>query len=319
MENNAAIISRRAKMDVHQQKVKNLVKNRKDQRKKIEKLKSDNKVSTKPIKDVQLSIRDFKNEDKYHMIRIISDFRRDFYINVYKSVFRCWFTYAITGLILSLSLTIFSSKMFGMCLPPLLVTIYLMWRVNRYKKSSRNYNINEMELLNQTETIYYKFKSDESRRINQGVIVAFLKEQKSIEEIDIEDIDISDFDSDLSDFENKINEKNKKLVAYLVYGKQKDELETVCIKEICVNRDYRRRKIAHYFVKKVSMNIFRPLGYRRVTFQVSTFNSEAKLACSKYDLLFIKIYTWSAFKFVPGVNDERTVFAFSINDLKKYD
>ncbi|CAF0767004.1 unnamed protein product [Brachionus calyciflorus] len=303
-------------MEGHQNKIKNLL--NKKAKKPLKKSKPTKPIQTTPINESQLIIRDMKSDDKYDLIKIVSDFRREYYISVYRKVFRSWFTYAVTGLLLAISLSLVSSKMFGLCLPPLIVTVYLIWNVNRYKRANQNFNINEMELLNQTETIYYKFKSLEQRRINQGVLVAFLKEEKSIDDIDLDDIDISDFNTDDSDIEEKLADKNKKLVAYLIYGKQKDELETVCIREICVQKDYRRRKIASLFVKKACLNLFKTYGYRRITFQVSNFNTEADKVCSKYMGLINKIYSWSAYTFVPGVCDERTIFAFSINDLKKF-
>lgn len=294
-------------MDGHPANVRNLRNKKAKPKKLFKRSKPKNPSDTSPINEAQISIRDMKDSDKYDLIRIISDFRRDYYINVYKKTFQNLFTYAITGCLLAVSLSLVDMKYVSV-VPPLIVTMFLIWKVSRYKRLNRNYNINEMELLNQTETIYYKFKSTESRRMNQGVLVACLKEDKPIEELDLDSLDLSDFDTDCSDFEEKLKEKNKKLVAYMIYGKQKDELETVCIKEMCVHRDYRRRKIATYFIKKASLNLFKAFGYRRVTFQTSTFNIEAEKMCHKYTSnLLTKIYSWTAYLFVPTVSDERTV------------
>lgn len=311
-------------MENQEEKLKNILNRNSNAKKTSKKSKSNRinrpktrakKIDTTPIDDSKLSIRELKNNDKYDLFKIVGDFRRDYYINVYKQTFRSWFTYSVTAVLLATSLTFINSKMSGICLPPLIVTVFLLWKVNRYRKMNRNLNGNDLELLNQNESIYCKFKSTEARRKNQGVLLAFLKENKSLEELDLDDIDLSDLDTDNSDPEERINEKNKRLVGYLVYGKQNDELETVCIKEICIDKDYRKRKIATHFIRRASTTIFKTLGYRRVTFVLSNFHTEAFKGCEKHSNLVNKLYSWTAYRFVPGVTDERSSHAFNISQL----
>lgn len=272
--------------------------------------------STEPVDDSCISIREMISTDKYQVFKLVSDFRRDYYIGVYKQTFRSWFTYILTTLLLAVSLTFIQSKLYGICLPPLVMAVYLLFRINNYKRLNRTYTVADMELLNQVETMYYKFKSKESRRANQGVLLAFLKEKKpNLEDMNLSDLSESDLDTDNDEKKHANDEKNKILVGYLVYGKQNDELETVAIKEICVHADYRRRKIGTIFVKKACLNLFREFGYRRVTFQVSNFHAEALAACEKKSNLIHKIYTWNAFKFLPSVYDQRNVYAFNLSQL----
>jgi GNAT superfamily N-acetyltransferase len=82
---------------------------------------------------------------------------------------------------------------------------------------------------------------------------------------------------------------------------------------MCIDKDYRNRGIAKYFLKQASIKVFKPMGYSRVTFQVSNFNEEALKACEKKPDLIEKIWTWPAFTFIFGVTDERTVYAFNID------
>ena len=58
--------------------------------------KSFKKIANKEvIDDSKLSISEMKHSDKYELYKIVSDFRHAYYINVYKTVFRSWFTYAL--------------------------------------------------------------------------------------------------------------------------------------------------------------------------------------------------------------------------------
>lgn len=98
-----------------------------------------------------------------------------------------------------------------------------------------------MELLCETETPYYKFKSTESRRINQGVLVAFVQEKKRprIDEMELAELNESDIDElDDSELEEVLSGRDINLVGYLIYGKQKvqwNSLLTVYLKFIKIS------------------------------------------------------------------------------------
>lgn len=286
------------------------------------------KLITTPIDESKLSIREMKTSDKYDIFPMMNTFRRDYYINVYKCCFRSWFSYGVTGVFLALSLTFIQSSIYSVCLPPVMVTLYVMWKVRIYKSMNRLFTINDMEQINQTESSMAKFKSTDSRRLNQGVYLAFLKDKKSLDDLDniddilncdFEDIDSDDLDDDKdgTKLETKINElkKNKKLVGYLIYNKQKDELETVCIKEICIDKDYRKRKIATHFIRRVCSNVFKTYGYKRVCFNVSSFHTDTMKICNKKANLITKVYSWAACTLVPLVVDERTAFSIDISKI----
>ncbi len=286
------------------------------------------KPLTTPIDDSKLSLREMKSSDKYDVFPILNTFRRDYYITVYKCCFRSWFSYGITGLLLGLSLLSIQSSIYSVCLPPICVTLYVMWKVRLYKTMNRLFTITDLEQINQNESSMAKYKTADSRRVNQGVFLAFLKEKKTFNDLDsLEDIlncDLDEIDSDDLDddkdgtkLENKINElkKNKKLVGYLIYNKQKDENETVCIKELCIDKDYRKRKIATHFVRRICNNVFKTYGYKRVCFTLSSFHSDAMKICNKKSNLFTKNYLWQACKLVPFVYDERTSFSFDISKI----
>ena len=87
------------------------------------------KKSLKPINPAKLFVHELKRECNLDLQRIISDCRREFYINIYKSVFRCWFTYAVTGCLLALCHAFVRSG-FSFCFPPIVVTIFLLWKVS---------------------------------------------------------------------------------------------------------------------------------------------------------------------------------------------
>jgi hypothetical protein len=279
---------------------------------------SNRNVNKKPIDDLKLSIREMKHTDKYELFKIVSDFRHSYYINVYKTVFRSWFTYGITILFLGLSLTFINSKTSAFFLPPVIMSLLLLWKVTRYKKLNRSFNVNEMEALNQTESFFHKYKSTEQRRTNQGVLLIFIKEDKLIDcDFDLDNLNESDLNTTSSEDEGGSLDidKHKKLIGYLIYNKQKDELETVTIKEICIHIDYRERKVASNFLRRVCLNVFRPYGYRRVTFQVSNLDIDINDILERKKNLFNKIYSWVAYNFVPGVVDERTVYSFDISKI----
>lgn len=192
---------------------------------------------------------------------------------------------------------------------------------------NRLFNINDIEQINLNESSLAKYKTAEVRRMHQGVYLAFLKEKvlddlDNLDDIlncDFEDIDSDDLDDDQdgTKLENKINElkKNKKLVGYLIYNKQKDEPETVCVKELCIDKDYRKRKIATHFLRRVCVNVFKSYGYKRVVFNVSSFHSDAMKICAKKSNLITKVYSWVACKLVPLVVDERSSFAIDLCKL----
>lgn len=281
------------------------------------KTKKKTRLSTKPIDEAKLSIREYEPENKYDIFKIVNEFRRDYYIHVYKSVFRNWFTYAVTGAFLALSSYFLHSNMLSICFPPLIVTVFLLWKVNRYKKINHHFTTNDMEILNQNESLYFSYKSDEARRKNQGVLLAYLKERNYDVDTELEELfDDTDLDSDSEDSIGlPKGDRNNKVVGYLIYSKQKDEMETVSIKELCVDRDYRKRRVATHFVRRACLDLFRKYGYKRVAFQVSSFDVEAGKVCEKKSHIIKKIYCWMAYYFIPGVFDERTAYAIEIEKL----
>lgn len=95
-----------------------------------------------------------------------------------------------------------------------------------------------MVMLNEKDSSVpgkWNFKTHDERRAHRGVYVAFLKQ--GLDELDIDDLD-SDYESDDQDEPEPDNDDDmnvlfkKQLVAYLVYQKQEDELESVCIREV---------------------------------------------------------------------------------------
>lgn len=282
------------------------------------------KPSTTRITNAMLTYRDYKPIlDKPQLHRLISQTRYDYYITVYKRTFRSLFTYVLTATLLAISLTLIRSNLYAVLAPPLLVTAALLWRVNAYKRANRLLTVHDMEMLNECENEpHYKFKSNESRRRHQGVLVAFVdeaeKKKKTLEELDLEDLDESDLnleDSDEEENDKKVKKEKKLiLVGYLVYGKQMDEMETVAIKELCVSGEYRRRGVAACFVKRVARELFAEWGYRRVTFQASTFHEAMMAICERVPFI-TKIYTWTAYQFLPGVFDHRHVYGVDLNQL----
>lgn len=185
-----------------------------------------------------------------------------------------------------------------------------------------------MELVCQAETPYYKFKSNESRRTNQGVLLAFVREKrKRLEDIDLDALDESDLDKLAAEEDSDLDQQNtsdetkydneQNLAGYLIYGKQMDELETVAIKELCIAKDYRRRRVATCFLRKTA-SLLRDLnngGYSRFTFQVSTFDHDLLQICEKKSSIVEKIYTWTAYQFLPGVYDHRNVYGLEFNKI----
>jgi predicted GNAT family acetyltransferase len=150
----------------------------------------------------------------------------------------------------------------------------------------------------------------------------------NLNKTDLEDVSFSDLDendeglpSSSSDDNDKDvtaqSMKNRQIVAYLIYTKHKDELETVTLRDVCVDTDYRKRGVAKCFVKKACLNVFKNNGYRRVTFNVSNFHSETKHVCEKKSNYVHKIYSWVAFFFIIGVCDERNVYSFNIDQVSK--
>ena len=298
---------------------------------------------SRAIDSSRLSIREMRHGDKYELFRIVNEYRRDFYINVYKVVFRSWFTYACTGLLLAASLATISSKSVGFFMPPVLVAIGLLWQISVYKRANRHLTVNEMEMMNLT-TSGDKFKTSDARRAHQGVLLVFLKQSKLYDDLDLSEFDLLDSGSDSSsdDSDSSVEKQQQqqqqqqqqkkkkedklpraKLIGYMVYGKQSDELETVCIKELCIDKDYRQRRVASQFIRRVCINVFRSYGYRRVCFQVSNLNEDTRFvlknksaACKSSLELLKRVYSWIAFDFVPGVCDERTVYTI---DLAKLD
>jgi hypothetical protein len=169
-------------------------------------------------------------------------------------------------------------------------------------------------MIVQNETPEIKYSSVEKRRANQGVYLIFLKEEKTIDDYDLDELD-TDMDSSSSDEDMKNDESNKILVGYMVYAKQRDEFETVCIKEICIHKNYRNRKICKHFVRRMCLNVFREYNFKRVTYTASSFNADL-IKISMYKSHFIrKVSHWVAWVLVPGVKDERSIFTFNIDKI----
>ncbi len=105
----------------------------------------------------------------------------------------------------------------------------------------------------------------------------------------------------------------------MVYAKERDALETVCIKEICIHKDYRQRGVAKIFLRRMCNNVFRTYGYSRVCFTASNFHATLdKILKKKTDSKLIKnIQSWKAWGILPGINDQRTVYTLDISDLNK--
>jgi len=264
------------------------------------------------VKETSIRIRELLPNDKYDLFKIVGENRSEYYTSIYKSVFKCLFTYSVTGLMLCASVSLLGSNSLGICLPPLLVTIFLLYKVNNYKKQKRFLSVYDMEVLNQNISLYFSYKTTEARRKNQGVILAFYKQKSPL--LQLETIDI-DFNTDSSTDED-LDVHDRTLVGYLIYNKQSSEINTVSIKEIYVHKDYRKRRIATFFLKRVVQEIFKPNGYKRITFQVSNLNKEAFEICNRKSEFVTKISSWIAYEFVYGVSDERTLFEINISDLK---
>lgn len=302
------------------EKMKTQTKRPKVQRLKIFEKKK--KINTQPIDDSVLSIREMKSTDRFDVSSLILEIKKEYYSGVYTCVFRSWFTYAIITGILALSLTFIQSSFPSVCLPPFLVTLFLIWKVKRYKYANRTYSVVDLEMLNMNETPNFKYKTSEQRRANQGVYLIFYKKGESLEDYDFSD---SDLDLSSSESENetdsnksvKDDDKNKVLIGYMVYGKERDALETVQIKEICIRKDYRKRCVAKNFLRRMCNNVFRTYGYRRLSFTASSFHTELTMIVKKKSDIIKKIQSWCAWSILPGVVDERTIFTINMNEFNK--
>ena len=188
-----------------------------------------------------------------------------------------------------------------------------------------------MELLNQTQSAFFTYKTVESRREHQGVLLAYLKERNfDLIDSDLEEI-FDDSDGNLSDLALESDDemtldhdsKSKSLVAYMIYSKQRDEPHTVCIKEMCVASAYRRRRVGDAFLRKVCAEHFKAaFGFKTCTFNVSSFHWDAMASLNKKTRtkanesgVIKRDYCWSEYKFVPGVRDERTMYHFDIDEF----
>jgi hypothetical protein len=264
------------------------------------------------VKESAIRTREMMPNDKYDLFKIVGENRSEYYTTVYKSVFKCWFTYIITGLMLCVSVSLLGSNSLGICLPPLLVTIFLLYKVNNYKKQKRFLSVYDMEVLNQNISLYFSYKTTEARRKNQGVVLAFLKQKSPLLQLETMDID---FNTDSSTDED-LDVHDRTLVGYLIYNKQSSEVNTVSLKEIFIHKDYRKRRIATVFLRRVINEVFKPNGYKRITFQVSNFSKEAFEICKRKQGIISKISSWIAYEFVYGVCDERALFEINVSDLK---
>ena len=93
---------------------------------------------------------------------IINETKRDYYVTTYKFVFRSWFTYAIIACLLALSMSLIQSSLPSVCLPPFVVTIFLIWKMNRYKRVSRTYSSVDLEMINMNDTPNFKYKTHQA-------------------------------------------------------------------------------------------------------------------------------------------------------------
>lgn len=231
-----------------------------------------------------LIIREYNNNiDKINLFSLLNDYRRDYYINVYKLCFKSWFTYVLTAIFMSIIYLLLNNSAFTLFIPPLIVTIYLLYKVNKYRcEYNRVYTIHDVEniTLGSSSTLT-GFK----RKQTQGVYICLYKST---------------------------------LVAYCIYKKQEDENQTVCIKEMCVRKEFRQRKIATYFMDYLCKNLFKSYSYKRLTFTISDlFHPEMNKCCIKKNDLILKVYSWFLYRFVPGISDIRTVYAIDFKDIYK--
>ena len=196
----------------------------KSKRPKITKLKIFEKKKpriTTPIKSAVLSIREMKSSDKHNVSLLINEAKHEYYVHVYRHIFRSWFSYGLITLLLGVSLTLVQSSMPSVCLPPFLITLFLIWKVKRYKRANRTYTSTDLELMNMNETDNFRFKNSDQRRAAQGVYLMFYKKGESMEDYDFLDSDL-DLSTSESEDETKVprkglkkedDEKNKILVS----------------------------------------------------------------------------------------------------------
>jgi hypothetical protein len=192
----------------------------------------------------RLEIREYKSSDKCNLFKILNEYRRDFYISVYKKCFKSWFAYAFTAVVMSICYLVFEKHIVTLFAAPLMVTTYVLYRVNRYRQECRMLTINDIE----------KYALDQSglkRKKNQGVYVCSLDD---------------------------------KLLAYCVYIKEIDEDNTVRIKEICVSKESRKNGIGKYFFKHLYDHVFKACKLTNIVFTFSMFNEETNAYCLRHNL-----------------------------------
>lgn len=183
------------------------------QRPKLTKLKIFEKKKprlTTPVNDSVLSIREMQSSDKHSVSLIINETKREYYVHLYRYVFRSWFAYGLITLLLGVSLYVIQSGMPSICLPPFLMTIFLIWKMKRYKRANRTYTSTDLELMNMNETQNFKYKNTNQRRAAQGVYCIFYKKGESIEDYDFLDSDLDLTTSESEDENSTANKSSKK-------------------------------------------------------------------------------------------------------------
>jgi len=223
----------------------------------------------------KILIREYTIHDKHCLFKVLQRAKEEYFERVYKACFKSIFTYATIGLLMSLSLFVLQNSIATLILPPLILTLFLLYRINKYKSSLPNFNIFAIEnLVLSSSTI--------QRRKNQGAYICFYED---------------------------------KLIAYCVYMKQRDELETVNLREFFVVPEYRRMRAATYILEYLCKCVFLKHGYKRLIFQLSNFNHEARSYCDKNVDTATKLYSWSAFRFAPAIKDTRTLYSIDFNKI----
>jgi hypothetical protein len=194
----------------------------------------------------RLEIRDYKLADKCSLFQILNEYRRDFYISVYKKCFKSWFSYVFTSIIMAICYVVFEKHIVTLFSAPLIITTYVLYKVNTYRKQFRMLTISDIE----------KYAADASlstkRKQNQGVYVCLIDD---------------------------------KLLGYCVYVKEIDEENTVRIKEMCVAKESRRNGIGKKFFKQLYDEVFEPFKFKKIVFTFSHFNEEMQAYCVKHNLI----------------------------------
>lgn len=233
--------------------------------------------SKKPSIDISnLKIQEYSMYDKYKLQKLLNEYRREYLAYVYKTCFRSWFTYITIGVLMSVSLIFINHSAVAVFLPPLLVTCLLMYRVNKYKRLFRTFNIYDIENM--------CLESESSiRKKTKGVYLCYSEDEA--------------------------------LIGYCVYLKDTNNLETVTVKEFFIMKECRRQYVAKTFMENLCKKHFINFGYKKLNFILSSFHQNATEFCSKNVDLVKKQSSWIGFTFLPGVCDERVSYVLNFNRI----